>query len=88
MQSEGNFELPEEFQAKSGNSSEPSTSTTSSSLSENSNPSTSTSSDEEMKIFDNLRDDLSHLEDDDEYLTSTLEEEKELIKQYKNALQK
>lgn len=41
---------------------------------------------EEEAAFDYLRNDLDHLEDDDEYLTITLEKEEEFLAQYKNAL--
>lgn len=41
---------------------------------------------EEKAAFDNLSNDLDHLQDDDEYLTITLEKEEEFLAQYKNAL--
>lgn len=41
---------------------------------------------QEEAAFDFLRNDLDHLEDDDEYLTMTLEKEEELLAQYKSAL--
>ncbi|KAG5682950.1 hypothetical protein PVAND_012267 [Polypedilum vanderplanki] len=41
---------------------------------------------EEQAIFDDLRNDLDHLDEDDEYLTFTLEKELELLNQYKRAL--
>lgn len=40
----------------------------------------------EEAAFDELRNDLDHLNDDDEYLTITLEKEQMFLKQYKNAL--
>lgn len=40
----------------------------------------------EDAAFKELRNDLDHLEDDDEYLTITLEKEQTLLDQYKNAL--
>lgn len=40
----------------------------------------------EQTAFNELRNDLDHLEDDDEYLTVTLEKEEALLLQYKNAL--
>lgn len=40
----------------------------------------------EEEVFDRLRNDLDHLDDDDEYLTITLEKEEEILVQYKNAL--
>ena len=40
----------------------------------------------EEAAFDFLRNDLDHLEDDDEYLTITLDKEEEFLAQYKNAL--
>lgn len=42
----------------------------------------------EDAAFKELRNDLDHLEDDDEYLTITLEKEQALLTQYKNALRK
>lgn len=40
----------------------------------------------ETAAFHELRNDLDHLDDDDEYLTVTLEKEQALLTQYKNAL--
>lgn len=40
----------------------------------------------EEAAFDELRTDLDHLDDDDEYLTFTLEKEEALLAQYKAAL--
>lgn len=40
----------------------------------------------ENAAFDELRNDLDHLDDDDEYLTITLEKEQMFLQQYKNAL--
>lgn len=40
----------------------------------------------ENAAFDELRNDLDHLDDDDEYLTITLEKEQLFLQQYKNAL--
>jgi hypothetical protein len=46
------------------------------------------SPEEEKAIFDDLRNDLIHLDENDEYLNfGTLENEQELIRQYKRALQ-
>jgi hypothetical protein len=44
------------------------------------------SEEDEKAIFDDLRNDLNHLDEDDEYLTFTLEKEQELLNQYKRAL--
>ncbi|CAG9803330.1 unnamed protein product [Chironomus riparius] len=44
------------------------------------------STEDEMAIFDDLRNDLDHLDEDDEYLTFTLKKEQELLNQYKRAL--
>lgn len=45
------------------------------------------SPEDEMAIFDDLRNDLDHLDEDDEYLNfGSLEIEEELIRQYKRAL--
>lgn len=40
----------------------------------------------EKAAFEELRDDLEHLDDDDEYLTFTLDKEQAFLNQYKNAL--
>ena len=57
-------------------------------------PGTSSQADKKLRklaekaAFDNLTNDLDHLEDDDEYLTTTLEKEEALLFQYKSALNK
>jgi hypothetical protein len=97
MQGNENFQLPIELSnlindsainsGASTSSSSTSTSSTSS-VKRNIDDDDEMSPEEEMAIFDNLKTDLHHLEEDDEYLTFTLDKETQLLNQYKRALQK
>lgn len=61
-------------------------STSSTDPNENDNKKLKLSAEDEMAMFDDLRNDLDHLDEDDEYLTFTLKKEQELLNQYKRAL--
>lgn len=91
MQKDGDFKIPPELTNIFNNSFNVGAST-SIDTNENSNNNkklkldNTLSTEDEMAIFDDLRNDLDHLDEDDEYLTFTLKKEQELLNQYKRAL--
>ncbi|XP_070495541.1 NEDD8 ultimate buster 1-like [Chironomus tepperi] len=91
MQKDGDFQIPSEL-ANIINTSFNVGASTSSNTNENSSNNkkmkldNNLSTEDEMAIFDDLRNDLDHLDEDDEYLTFTLKKEQELLNQYKRAL--
>lgn len=92
MQKDGDFQIPSEL-ANIINTPFNVGASTSSDTNENSSNNNkkmkldnNLSTEDEMAIFDDLRNDLDHLDEDDEYLTFTLKKEQELLNQYKRAL--
>lgn len=102
MQKDPNFpqramDLMSQISGSSGPSTSSESSTSGSEPSTSGSESSSSTSDERKKTllektlaenatFDELCNDLDHLDDDDEYLTITLEKEQLFLQQYKNAL--
>lgn len=94
MQKDSDFHLPQELDNFINNSTVNIGASTSTTADGNENVESSKkpklnndlSVEDEKAIFDDLRNDLDHLDEDDEYLTFTLKKEQELLNQYKRAL--